>query len=213
MANFGTFTPLYKQDQKPFEVDKFLGVWKDELLVACNGGLLFSLNQQTGSLSRQWQGLPKHADAYLQDVFRGQLYQKGYVYQLNQARTRIDAFFLHYYFYIDLEYGSMHLINCKESLQKYHIEVFKYSTAYAEDETHIYTKVTYNKETLGLDYIPSGLCAYNKKTLKIDWQYRFDTHDDYLATDNPQLSGDKLYQLSAGKVLYIFEKQKEKQET
>lgn len=209
LAELGTYTPLHKQEQKPFEVGKFLGVWQNELLIACNGGLLLAINQQTGELTQKWQGLPKQTDIYLQDVFKGQLYQQGYVYQLNQAQTRIEALFLHYYFYIDLESGRIHIINCKDSLQKYHIEQFKYSSEYAEDATHLYTKVTYDKETLGLDYIPTGLCAFNKQTLEIDWQYRFDTHDDYLSTDNPQLSGNKLYQLSANKVLYIFEKEED----
>jgi len=207
LADLGTYTPLYKQEEKHFEVGKFLGVWQNDLLIACDGGLLLALNQESGVLTRQWQGLPKGADDYLQSVFRGQLPQQGYIYQLNQAQTHIEAFFLHYYFYIDLESGTMHLINCKDNLKKYQIEQFKYSSAYAEDETHLYTKVTYDKGTLGTDYIPTGLCAFNKQTHEIDWQYRFDQHDDYLKTDNPQLSDNKLYQLSADKVLYIFEKE------
>ena len=59
------------------------------------------------------------------------------------------------------------------------------------------------------DFGTTGLCAFNKKTFGIDWQYRFDQHDDYLKTDNPQLSGNKLYQLSADKVLYVFEKEED----
>lgn len=206
LTDLGTYTPFYKQNEKPFEVAKFLGVWQNELLIACNGGLILALDSQTGAIARKWQGLPIQADSYLHEVFRGQLYQHGYVYQLNQAKTRVDAFFLHYYFNIDLQNGTMNFTNCKVSLQQYHIEQFKYSSAYAEDETHLYTKVTYDNKALGLDYIPTGLCAFNKQTFELDWQYRFDKHDDYLATDNPQLSGNKLYQLSATKVLYIFEK-------
>jgi len=207
LLDLGTYTPLHKQEQKHFEVGKFLGVWQNELLVACDGGLLLAINQESGVITRQWQGLPKGADDYLQNVLRGQLPQQDYVYQLNQAKNRIEAFFLHYYFYIDLESGTLHLINCKDNLKKYQIEQFKYSSAYAEDETHLYTKVTYDRGTLGTDYIPTGLCAFNKQTLEIDWQYRFDQHDDYLQTENPQLSDNKLYQLSADKVLYIFEKE------
>lgn len=84
------------------------GLWQSELLVSCKGGVLLAMDQQTGALIRKWQGLPKEADDYLKDVFIRQLPQHdGYVFQLNQARTRIEALFLHYYFYIDLESGSM----------------------------------------------------------------------------------------------------------
>jgi len=209
LEDLGTYNPLHEQGEKKIEVAKFLGLWKNELLIACNGGLLLSINQNTGVLKRQWQGLPEQADSYLQNIFKGQLPRQGYLYQLNKANSRVEAFFLHYYFYIDLDSGKMHLTNCKQNLLNHNIEYFKYSTAYSEDANHLYTKITYDQVALGVDYIPTGLCAFNKMTSEIDWQYRFDKHDDYLATEIPRISGKNIYQKSAGNTLYIFQKENE----
>ena len=147
LSELGSYIPFYEDEQKPFEVDKLLGVWENELIIACNGGLLLAIDKQTGVITREWKGLPDQADDYLHEVFRGQLYQRGYVYQMNQTQTRIDAFFLHYYFYIDLESGKMHLVNCKDNLKKYQIEKFKYSSAYAEDEVHILSLIHISEPT------------------------------------------------------------------
>lgn len=205
---FGQYKKLYSPEMKTFELSNFLGVWEEELIVSCQGGMILSLNISTGDLIRKWDKLPEKADDNIKEVFRGGLQQSGHVYQLNLIGNKIIAIYYHHIIEIDLVTGEIDLKNLIESLQQYNISAFQLKSGYAEDETHYYTTVHFDREKLGLNYIPTAVCAINKISLNIDWFYRFDEDGtgDYVSIQVPQIRNGKLYQLTANNTLHIFQK-------
>ncbi|MDO6491805.1 MULTISPECIES: hypothetical protein [unclassified Cellulophaga] len=187
-----------------YEVHKFIGAWQNSILVACSGQLVLDINSNTGELNRKWQALP----GYGSSAFQGRLQHKipstdGF--QLDISKSYLYHLAGAYLVTIDLVTGKADYQSLKNTLEEHVFSGFRWSTGYAEDETHIYTIAEMNRLKLGLDYIPQCIVAFNKKTLKIDWHYRFE--GDWIKTDIPQLANNKLYQLSGDNTLYIFEKE------
>lgn len=206
---FGEYKKLYSPEMKIYELSNFLGVWQEELLVSCQGGLILSLNIHSGELIRKWDKLPESADDNIKEVFRGGLQQSGHVYQFNEAGSKIIAIYYHHILEIDLVTGEIDVKNLFEYLQQHNMSNFQLKSGYAEDETHYFTTVDFDRDKLGLNYMPTGLCAINKISLEIDWFYRFDEDGsgDYVSVQVPQIGNGKLYQLTSNGNLHIFEKE------
>lgn len=211
LRSFGEYKPIYssEDERKPYQVAKFLGVWQNQLLVACDGGLILCLSTESGDVLRKWDTLPNSAEEGLKDVFRGYLHQSGNVFQLNNAGNKIIGLYYCHWVEICLETGSINTKYLKETFENHQILSFQKKSGYAEDETHLYTTVELDQEKLGLNYMPTAICALNKETTQIDWYYRFDmdTSGDYVSVQIPQVSNGKLYQLTQNNVLYIFDKE------
>ncbi|WP_165749356.1 hypothetical protein [Cellulophaga sp. Z1A5H] len=187
-----------------YEVHKFIGAWQNSIVVACSGQLVLDINSKTGELNRKWQALP----GYGSSAFQGRLQHKlpstdGF--QLDISKSYLYHLAGAYLVTIDLVTGKANYQTLKNTLEEHVFSGFRWSTGYAEDENHIYTIAEMNRMELGLDYTPQCIVAFNKKTLKIDWHYRFE--GDWVKTDIPQRSTNKLYQLSGDNTLYIFEKE------
>ncbi|WP_240927887.1 hypothetical protein, partial [Cellulophaga sp. Z1A5H] len=187
-----------------YEVHKFIGAWQNSIVVACSGQLVLDINSKTGELNRKWQALP----GYGSSAFQGRLQHKlpstdGF--QLDISKSYLYHLAGAYLVTIDLVTGKADYQTLKNTLEEHVFSGFRWSTGYAEDENHIYTIAEMNRMELGLDYTPQCIVAFNKKTLKIDWHYRFE--GDWVKTDIPQLANNKLYQLSGDNTLYIFEKE------
>ena len=209
LSELGSYFDTFSREEKEYEVAKFLGVWQDELLIACNGGLILSLSVKSGEIIRKWDTLPPNSESTLREVFRGYIHQSGNVFQFNKNQDRIFGLYLCHLVEIDLEKGDILITHLKDTLESHQISAFQNKSGYAEDDTHYYTTVFLDKKKLGVNYMPTAICSLNKTTLKIDWLYRFDTDDtdDYISIQVPQTSNNKLYQLTQNKVLYIFEKE------
>ncbi|MBV7441461.1 hypothetical protein KRX57_08500 [Weeksellaceae bacterium TAE3-ERU29] len=209
LSELGSYFDTFSREEKEYEVAKFLGVWQDELLIACNGGLILSLSVKSGAIIRKWDTLPPNSESTLREVFRGYIHQSGNVFQFNKNQDRIFGLYLCHLVEIDLEKGDILITHLKDTLESHQISAFQNKSGYAEDDTHYYTTVFLDKKKLGVNYMPTAICSLNKTTLKIDWLYRFDTDDtdDYVSVQVPQTSNNKLYQLTQNQVLYIFEKE------
>jgi len=186
------------------EVDKFIGTWKDSVLVACSGQLILDINLQTGSINRKWQEL----EGFGTNAFHGRLQNKipsTNGFQLDLTKRKLYHLAGEYLVTIELESSKVSYTSLKQTMDDYVLSNFRWSTGYAENETHIFSIAEMDRYKLGLDFIPQCLVALNKSTLQVDWLYRFE--GDWIKTDIPQVSQDKLYQLSANKILYIFQKE------
>ena len=188
-----------------YEVDKFLGIWEESLLVACTGQMILDINIQTGKINRKWQELLGYGNT----AFQGRLQHKlpsTSGFQLDISKTYLYHLAGAFLVKIDLVSGEASFGSLEGDLEKNLFSGFRWSTAYGEDETHIYTIAEMNGRVLDLDYTPQCIVAFNKSTLETDWHYRFE--EDWIKTDVPQVSDNMLYQLSGDNVLYIFEKEK-----
>lgn len=187
-----------------YEVAKFIGVWEESLLVACSGQMILDINIQTGEINRKWQELP----GYGSTAFQGRLQHKlpsTSGFQLDISKSYLYHLAGSFLVKIDLVSGEASLQSLKGNLEKNLFSGFRWSTAYGEDETHIYTIAEMNGRSLGVDYTPQCIVAFNKSTLETDWFYRFE--EDWIKSDIPQYSDNKLYQLSGNHILYVFEKE------
>jgi hypothetical protein len=105
---------------------------------------------------------------------------------------------------IKLDSREVVVADLRDNMTVNKISLLRQSRGYAWDDTYIYTigEVADHKSPFALG--DRCLLAFNRFTKEIDWQYIFE--NDSINTDIPQVSGDKLYQLSTTKVLYIFER-------
>jgi hypothetical protein len=211
LGSLGAYKPIYGtvDERKSYQVSKFLGVWQNQLLVACDGGLILCLSTESGAVLRKWDTLPNSAEEDLKDVFRGYLHQSGNVFQLSKAGNKIIGLYYCHWVEICLETGNITTKHLKDAFDKHSISSFQTKSGYAEDETHWYSTLFFDQQKLGLNYMPTAICALNKQTNEIDWFYRFDidTSGDYVSVQVPQVSNGKLYQLTQNNVLHIFEKE------
>ena len=190
-------------NSQDYQVDKFIGIWNDSLLVACSGQMILDINIQTGEINRKWQELPSYGGT----AFQGRLQHKlpsTSGFQLDLSKTYLYHLAGSFLVKIDLVSGEANFLSLKGDLEKNLFSGFRWSTAYGEDETHIYSIAEMNGKLLDLDYTPQCIVAFNKSTLVTDWYYKFE--EDWIKTDIPQISDKNLYQLSGNNVLYIFEK-------
>lgn len=211
LGSLGEYKPIYGRDdeRKSYQVSKFLGLWQNQLLVACDGGLILCLSTESGAIIRKWDTLTNNAEEGLKDVFRGYLHQSGNVFQLNKAGNKIIGLYYCHWVEICLETSNITTKHLKDAFDTHSISSFQTKSGYAEDETHLYSTVFLDQEKLGLNYMPTAICALNKETNQIDWLYRFDLDKtgDYVSVQIPQVSNEKLYQLTQNNVLHIFEKE------
>jgi len=211
MGNFGEYKPIYgrENERKPYQAAKFLGVRQEELLLACDGGLIITLSLQNGQLIRKWDVLPEQIENNLKDTFHGLIHQSGNVFQLNKAGDTIFGLYYRHWVEISLKTGLISAKYLKETFDKHLISSFQTKSGYAEDETHLYSTVFLDQQKLGLNYMPTAVCALNKLTCEIDWLHRFDLDStgDYVSVQVPQVANDKLYQLTQNHILHIFQKE------
>jgi hypothetical protein len=211
IGHFGVYKPIYGRpnERKPYQVAKFLGLWQEELLLACEGGLIIALSLQIGKLIRKWDVLPEQIENNLKDTFHGLIHQSGEVFQLNKAGDTIFGLYYQHWVEISLKTGLITAKCLKETFDKQHISSFQTKSGYAEDETHLYSTVFLDQQKLGLNYMPTAVCALNKLTCEIDWLHRFDFDNtgDYVSVQVPQVTDNKLYQLTQNHILHIFQKE------
>lgn len=211
LGSLGEYKPIFgtPNESNAYEVAKILGIWKDELLVSCEGGLILALSLNNGGIIRKWDVLPEDAEESIKDTFRCLIHQSGNVFQLNKSGDKILGLYYCHWVEICLQSGKITTKHLKETFDIHTISSFQTKSGYAEDETHLYSTVFLDQQKLGLNYMPTAVCALNKQTCQVDWLHRFDLDNtgDYVSIQVPQVANDKLYQLTQNNVLHIFEKE------
>lgn len=192
----------YKGEVKSYSVEKFIGVWEDELLVACSNSLIISFDVNIGVEKRRWQTLENYYPN-VKEVANKIPRTENFVLD-NKTNTLIG---LHIFSLvkIDLKTGIIEVVNMENELRKYHINLLKNNSSYAIDDSHIYTTATMDYEDNKSQWTYDCLIAINRETYQVDWQYKFE--NEGVGTNTPQLSDNKLYQLTSSNTLFIFEKE------
>lgn len=192
----------YKGEVKSYSVEKFIGVWKDELLVACSNSLIISFDVNTGVEKRRWQTLENYYPN-VKEVANKIPRTENFVLD-NKTNTLIG---LHIFSLvkIDLKTGIIEVVNMENELRKYHINLLKNNSSYAIDDSHIYTTATMGYEDNKSQWTYDCIIAIKREIYQVDWQYKFE--NEGLGTNTPQLADNKLYQLTSSNTLFIFEKE------
>ncbi len=203
LEGLGTYID-YEGKEQNYEVEKILGVVNERLVVGCTGQLIIEFDIKDGKITRKWQELKGFGTT----AYHGRLYNKipeSRHFQLNKEQTQLYAILGEYYVVIDLSSGEVSYVTLKKDLDKNYLKRYRYSIGYAEDQTHFYTIGEMDEKHFGTEYIPQCIVMINKQNFQIEWLYRFE--EDGINTDIPQVSKNKLYQLSSSKKLYIFQKE------
>ncbi len=201
LSMLGEYKPLRKDSFQKYEVIKFLGVWHDELLVICSNGLILCLDINNGQETRRFHKCPPYVlGSKTYDHFD---YANSFVY--DDKKEILFALQTFFYMEVNLQTGDINITDLKEDMAKNQISLYRRSSGYAWDDTHIYTIGEVANHESGMALEDRCLLAYNRSSQNIDWRYIFE--NDSINTDIPQLSGDKLYQLSANNTLHIFQKE------
>ncbi|UKN01172.1 hypothetical protein K6119_15690 [Paracrocinitomix mangrovi] len=190
---------------KNYVVERFLGLYNDvELLIACNGRLIISIDINSGKLERTWQ----HLEGFGSEIYGGVFLNKippANGFQLNIDKNILYSIAGQFIVVIELNSGDVWFKNLESTMNSNFIENFRYSIGYAEDESHFYTIGEMNQNHFETDYIPQCLLSINKVTFSIDWVFRFE--NDGVKTELPKLFKNRLYQLTSSNTLHIFQKQ------
>lgn len=200
LSGLGEYTPFRSTNPKLYEVLKFIDVWQEQLLVACSDGLILCLDIQTGDEIRRFQQCPPYA---IGSITREKFHDAN-AFVLDGSKNILMALNSYFYMEIDLNTNAVKIIDIRENMAEVNIDFLRQSRDYAWDDNYIYSIGNVAKHTSGIAKGDRCILAFNRHTYKIDWQYIFE--DDSINTDIPQLAGNKLYQLTANKVLHIFEK-------
>ena len=181
-----------------YNVIKILGIWQDELFIACNNGLLLSLDINTGNEKYRWQHINNYEfDSEIKNRIPR---AESFIFDGNTLIGALNTF----YFKIDLQTSEITATNISEKLQKFNIFHIKTVSDNPVTDKHIYLTAMTRQIEGNTKFSYDCLIALNKKTLEIDWHYAFE--DAGLGTNIPKLGDNKLYQLDTNNTLHIFEK-------
>lgn len=177
---------------------KFLGIWQNQLIVACNNGLILSIDIHTGQLIKQWQYIDNY---FFDDEIKNKIPRaESFVFDGDYLVGALNKFI----YKIDLKTSEITATNIEDELEKYNIFHIKTLNDNPVTSEYIYLTAMMRQKENDTKFSYDCLIALNKNTLKIDWHYPFENAG--LGTNIPKLSGNKLYQLDNNNTLHIFEK-------
>lgn len=189
LEGLGSFTTLNAQT-KSYRVLHFIGVYQNQLLVQLNNATLLMLNITTGktiSIVHLYKNLPLPKGGFYDDFCKMHLVNNHVVLLSNQSLTKIN------------------LDNFKaECIKGYYDAPREQQFRFMKNtyhNGHIYFVADY-----AWQYVtPSRVGVMDTTTGEVLWQQQLEKTGGL--PEAPQVSGNKLYVLTANKELYIFEKQ------
>ncbi|MFA0964005.1 hypothetical protein AB9P05_19515 [Roseivirga sp. BDSF3-8] len=206
LENQLTYFKLYNQQsvweltlETKVKIERILGVYQNQLLLACSDHLLLSVDVKTGKILHKWRELPGFEEG---QFYKGALPEPA-DFVLDKKSGKLIGVFSKYYFEIDLVSGEINYEDIRKELNTHHINSFRRMGNNPFTEEHLF--VTAHAE---LDERPNVdldcILALNRHTQKIDWVHIF--KDTGLGTNIPQITSKHLYQLDTEKNLYVFER-------
>ena len=198
LLSYGTYL-LEGKEEFAYEMSKFLGIWKNELIVACSNGLILSINVEIGETLYKWQELKGFE---IGTIYKGVLPDAS-SFVLDETQAKLIGVFHTYYFEIDLVSREITYIQLEEELSNHSIRNFKGVSDNPFTSTHLYLTAD-----ITLDELPNtelnAVLALNRDTKKVDWVHTF--KESGIGTNIPQINDTHLYILDLKGTLHVFEK-------
>jgi len=196
LSQFGQWY-LDTDDARNYEVSKFLGTYKDALLIVCNSGRLVSLNIHTGELLHYWDAYPMIRESK-HNGFNESM-------ELDLERCEVVGMGHDVLWRVDLDTNIVYSYSLAEKFGQYDYEYITGMSSFPITENHYYL-VLNTKYIERIDDRQQGIVALNKDTLEIDWHYLFD-EGEWISSRKMQVTNTHLYLLDNNNNLYIFEKE------
>lgn len=199
ISNLGKYIPFFKEEEELGEVKKFIGVYKNKLIVLLTGGKFISLDVENGNLNWETNEVNENLTNQAIDYGFSDPYhpfldeEKGIVYML-QGEVLI----------------SLNL-NTQKTLYEWHIKDEINKEYLFIRQSRMYQNQIYftawrkgnegNDDTIGI---------FDIETKKIIWKYTFDFEKGNFipnSQDNIQVNDSQLFVLDWKGTLHIFERE------
>ena len=183
-------------EEKEVKIQRIIGLYENQLLVAFSNEELISIDTQTGKILWETNDFIK---TNLPDSRNISQFRFVYWHIENGKMYQLDG---NVYYSIDLNTQAVEILWIDNSNENYLTITHK---TYTED--YIFFTGSYNQRLQ-----PHLVGVFNRKTLSVDWIHDVDLTIDpkmgYPPSLNqaPQVDGNKLYVLDTGSTLHIFEK-------
>jgi hypothetical protein len=200
-STFGSFKD-WGNAIKNYEILQFLGIWRNELLVACSNSLLLSIDIDSGELLYKWHELPGYALAF--NDLKNKM-PPGQHLALDVGQGKIFGVHMETYFEIDLGTREVHVESLKQELKVHDIAVFIPCLKNPFTNINLYLTANMIIPDHNNNWQDDAIVILNRNTRKIEWKYVFEKNS--LAKNVPKLAGNKLYQLDINGTLHIFEEE------
>ena len=188
--DLGGYQYLRHGREEEGKIDKIIGLWAHQLLVAMSDEELVSVDIHTGKVL--WK-TSNFNNTYLPDWRNRSMFRMAYWLIETGKLYQLDG---NVYYSVDLETQQFDLLwhnaNDENELTIVH-------KTYTED--YIYFTGAYHYQLS-----PNLVGVFNRKTLIIDWIHEVENLTGSL-NQPPQVADDKLYVLDTGGTLHIFERE------
>lgn len=196
LSQFGQWY-LDTEDARNYEVSKFLGTYKDALLIVCNSGRLISLNIHTGELLHYWDAYPMIGESKHNGFSESM--------ELDLERCEVVGMDHDVIWRINLETNTVHSFSLANNFNQFDYEYILDNSNFPITDSHYYL-ILNTKYIDSIDDRQQGIIALNKDTLAIDWHYLFN-EGSWISPKKMQVTETHLYLLDTNNNLYIFEKE------
>ena len=192
LSQFGTY-PFRSEGERPYEVQKFIGVMDNVLWVEISDSNLLALNVDTGHLNRRMN---------CRSMVPEEIGVQGgpNSYMLDEKNRRIVWLSNTALFYINLQNGEIEVIKDFWNVDLPDRWYFGGMTLY---EDKIYFSGAKGK---GNTFFKTWIGVMDAETGTVLWHEKIDLPDSK-SLGIPQVSKDKLYVLATNGDLYIYEKE------
>ncbi len=183
-----------------FEIKRNIGIWQNQLIVACSNHILLSLDVNTGKVFTRWHELKGfEVGQFYKDVLPN---PANFV--LDGNANKLIGVFHTYYFEIDLITKQISYENLESELKSHSMIAFRPMGNNPFTADHLFlTGHVRDKAMPDIDF--NCVLALNRHTRNVDWSYTF--RDTSIGINIPQITDTHLYQIDVENNLYIFEKQ------
>lgn len=199
ISKIGKYIPFLEEEERDGEVDQFVGVWSNELIVLLKGGKFIGIEVETGNINWEQNRVQNNKTSHTIDFNFGEPYhpflneEKGMIYILQgeafielDLKTKIAT-----YTWSSLELTSENYVFIRQS------RLFDNKILFS----------AFRKGNIGNDDT-IGIFDIEKK--EIIWQYKFDFEKDNFIPNSQnsiQMNDNNVYVLDWKGTLHIFEKE------
>ncbi len=190
LSQLGTYYNTWDKKDENYRVEKFIGIYNDVLYVALNlySETIIAIDIKTGKLLNQWKNIPFTLGA-----------------NLDTEQQQIFGLIKKEFWQINLETAEFTITNIHPVLQNIEFENVRDQVNIPITDKHYIIKLQTAVDTANSNRIYDGLALFNKNTQQIDWHYLFG-NETWLASNEPKITTNKIFQLSNEGNLFIFEK-------
>ena len=188
---------------KERKVKSFLGIYKNELLIAITNNTVLAIDIETGELISNWRELPEGKYWHKKDWnFLCAPEQSVLI----ENEGKIVGLCIFFYWEIDLSTGEIEFLDLTDYFKKEKVESIQTEKITVVGDYIFFYSRNIRESYDGADI--KKVVAFNRRTKKIEWSHQFDfAYGTFFRGGAPTVKGERLFVLNTEGELFIFEKE------